>query len=213
MTDNNDNNNEQNNNNTFESPFKSQNDLDTHDQSTSSKAKNALLKKAGFESVESITDMKSKYDVLTKAQKKTDASNNTDLQNAQNDLQLSQSANNLLESTNAELTKGMKHQENLNIVLQVDNLNKDYANDVHVLANAMVSDDMDFKTAVSKVIERHPNWAGQQDNSFGFGTDSNSKDQKPSTMQELYDEAKKNGKLIDRIKIKQEAFKKGVLVT
>lgn len=206
-------NNEQNNTNTPYKAFESQNDYDTLIQSTSSKAKNEVFKATKFNSIDEINNMKTEYDKLIKADSVSKKNSLTDLENTQNDLQLSQSANNLLESTNADLTKKFQHQENLNIVLQVENLNKDYANDVMVLANSMVTDDMDFTTAVSKVIERHPNLTGQQGEQFGFGTDSNSKDQKPSTLQELYDEAKKNGKLVDRIRIKQDAAKKGILVT
>lgn len=193
--------------------FESKNDYDTLIQSTSSKAKNEVFKATKFNSIDEINNMKTAYDKLVKVDSDNKKNNLTDLENVQNDLQLSQSALNIEKSTNVELIKKFQHQENLNIVLQVENLNKDYANDVMVLANAMVTDDMDFKTAVSKVIERHPNLTGKHDQSFGFGTDSNSKDEKPSTLQELYDEAKKNGKLKDQIKIKQDAFKKGILVT
>ncbi len=206
-------NNQQQQQNTPFKAFESQEAYDKVMQSTASKAKNEVFKTTGFNSIDDINNMKTEYDKLIKADSAKKKTNLSDLENSQNDLQLSQSALNIEKSTNAELVKKILHQENLNIVLQVENLNKDFANDVMVLANAMVTDDTDFKTAVSKVIERHPNLTGQQGEQFGFGTDGSKGDKKPSTYQELYDEAKKNGKLIDKIKIKQEAYKKGVFVT
>lgn len=208
-----DNNQQQQTVNTPYKAFESKEMYDKEIQSTSSKAKNEVFKTTGFNSIDEINNMKTEYAKLIKADSANKKTNLTDLENSQNDLQLSQSALNIEKSTNAELLKKILHQENLNIVLQVENLNKDYANDVMVLANAMVTDDTDFKTAVSKVIERHPNLTGQQGEQFGFGTDGNTDAKKPSTYQELYDEAKKNGKLIDKIKIKQDAFKKGIFVT